>query len=122
MQQLNNQGKTIILTTHYFEEVEKLCDSVAIISKGKIIIHDPLTKILEQHTKQKFLIQTAPNNNIYFIENTINKISNTLLEVEVNIKKSLSQYIELMLTKGIKIQSIQPKNDTIEELLLNLEE
>ena len=121
MQQLNNQGKTIILTTHHFEEVEKLCDSVAIISKGKIIIHDPLTKILEQYTKQKFLIQIAPNN-IYFIDNTINKISNTLLEVEVNIGKTLSQYIELILSKSIKIHSVQPKNNMIEELFLNLEE
>ena len=38
------------------------------------------------------------------------------------IKKSLSQHIELMLTKGIKIQSIQPKNNIIEELFINLEE
>lgn len=122
MKQLNKQGKTIILTTHYFEEVQKLCDSVAIISKGRIIIHDTLKKVLEQHTKQRFLVRIVPNPNLYFKENTINKVSNTLLEVKVDIRKNLSQSIKIIIDHGAIIHSIYPKNNILEELFLNLSE
>ena len=52
LKEINANGTTIILTTHYLEEAEKLCDSLAILSKGRIIIHDSLEQVLNRCPKQ----------------------------------------------------------------------
>lgn len=54
---LNNLGKTIILTTHYLEEVEKLCDYVAIINKGEIVANDRKQKLKEVFGEKKITIE-----------------------------------------------------------------
>ena len=122
MKDLNDQGKTIILTTHYFEEAETLCDSLAVISKGRIIIHDSLIKILNRYLEQKFLVQIAPNDNINLKDCTINQISDILLEIMINSNNTLSQNIKKITSAGVTIQSIKPKNNRLEELFLSLEE
>ena len=49
---LNKMGTTIILTTHYIEEAEKLCDRISIIDKGKLIIAEKKTKIMNKFKKK----------------------------------------------------------------------
>ncbi|NOT85095.1 MAG: ATP-binding cassette domain-containing protein, partial [Methylococcaceae bacterium] len=46
---IKNRGKTIILTTHYMEEAEQLCDEIAIMDKGRILVQDTPEKLLQQH-------------------------------------------------------------------------
>ena len=50
---LNKMGTTIILTTHYIEEAEKLCDRISIIDKGELIIAEKKTKIMNKFKKKK---------------------------------------------------------------------
>jgi ABC-2 type transport system ATP-binding protein len=47
MRELNEQGKTIILTSHYLEEVEMLCNQIAIINRGKIVLNQPKAALLK---------------------------------------------------------------------------
>ncbi|MBW1810831.1 MAG: ABC transporter ATP-binding protein [Deltaproteobacteria bacterium] len=49
IEKLNSQGTTVIYTTHYMEEAQRLCDRVAIIDKGKILAIDSVDKLIEQH-------------------------------------------------------------------------
>lgn len=49
LRKMNTEGVTIILTTHYLEEAEQLCRTVAVINKGEILIHEPMKKLLERH-------------------------------------------------------------------------
>ena len=49
LKQINSEGKTILLTTHYIEEAEFLCDQIAIINKGKIIIEGSLASVKQSH-------------------------------------------------------------------------
>jgi ABC-2 type transport system ATP-binding protein len=49
LRKMNAEGVTIILTTHYLEEAEQLCRTVAVINKGEILINEPMKKLLERH-------------------------------------------------------------------------
>ena len=57
IQKLNKKGKTIILTTHYLEEAENLCDEIAIINKGKIIAYDKTENLKKIFGKKKIVIE-----------------------------------------------------------------
>lgn len=52
IKQIKAKGKTIILTTHYMEEAEELCDRVAIMDKGKILVIDETKKLIEKNNKK----------------------------------------------------------------------
>jgi ABC-2 type transport system ATP-binding protein len=53
LRKINQEGTTIILTTHYLEEAEALCRNVAIINHGEILINEPMQSLLESHGKAK---------------------------------------------------------------------
>lgn len=50
---LNSAGTTIVLTTHYLEEAEQLCRTVAVINKGEILINEPMQDLLARHGEEK---------------------------------------------------------------------
>ena len=56
MQKLNQEGTTIILTTHYLEEAEQLCRNIAIIDQGKIIQSTSMRKLLSQLNTEVFVL------------------------------------------------------------------
>jgi ABC-2 type transport system ATP-binding protein len=68
LKQINQQGKTIFLTTHYLEEAQSLCDEIAIISKGLIAIHDTTQNVLT-HSKGNlmnyFISEEKQNNHVF---------------------------------------------------------
>ncbi len=49
IEELKRQGKTIIYTTHYMEEAERLCDRVGIIDKGKLLAQGPIKELVKEH-------------------------------------------------------------------------
>jgi ABC-2 type transport system ATP-binding protein len=53
LRRMNKEGTTIILTTHYLEEAEQLCRTVAIINKGEVRLHEPMQKLLEENGAEK---------------------------------------------------------------------
>ena len=120
MKDLNKQGKTIILTTHYFEEAEKLCDSLAIIAKGKIIMHDSLKKIFDKCPKQKYIIELDPKHNLNVTADNITSLSKRKLQVLIDKDYTLSSSLEKILSQGAKINSAQPQNTRLEDLFLNI--
>jgi ABC-2 type transport system ATP-binding protein len=53
LRKLNDSGVTIVLTTHYLEEAEKLCRTVAMINKGEIVLNEPMQDLLKRYGEQK---------------------------------------------------------------------
>jgi ABC-2 type transport system ATP-binding protein len=53
LRKINKEGTTIVLTTHYLEEAEQLCNNVAIINKGEIELNEPMRRLLERHGEAK---------------------------------------------------------------------
>ena len=70
---LNKQGTTIILTTHYLEEAEKLCNHIAFINKGKIIHSDSKDNLLEMFASKEVIIQFAQKVCLYDIKKFIHR-------------------------------------------------
>jgi ABC-2 type transport system ATP-binding protein len=56
---LNAAGTTVLLTTHYLEEAEELCDSIAIINKGEVIACEPTEQLLRRLDRKELAITTA---------------------------------------------------------------
>jgi len=66
LRKLNQQGTTIILTTHYLEEAEELCRNIAVINKGQIAVNESMQSLLERHGKdslEKVYLDIIKDNN-----------------------------------------------------------
>lgn len=122
LKEINQQGTTIILTTHYLEEAENLCNQIAIINMGKII----------ENTSVKELIATLPNQTyILDLKNTIafdfaipqfktRVIDNRTLEVDCLATQSISDVFIILKSLGIDVLSLRNKSNRLEELFVNL--
>lgn len=122
MKELNEKGTTIILTTHYLEEAERLCRNVAIIDKGIIIENTSVRKLLARMEKESFIFFLSPYEGKipeldgYTLE-VLDKIS---LRVEISIEQSVSDVIMHLGKYGIEVKSVKNKSNKLEELFINM--
>ena len=123
---LNELGVTIILTTHYLEEAEFLCDHIAIINKGKIIANETKKSLLSK-SNQKVIFITLSNDKITAkdtncIKNIGNvKIRKNKIEIYFDPKHtSLNKIIETIYKTDLKILDLSTKNVRLEEVFVNL--
>ncbi len=120
---LNNDGVTIILTTHYLEEAEKLCDQIAIIHKGVIVAEDTKENLLSK-IDQKII-------NIKFEKNITSKIKNFFKKIgkvkftdkncELSFspsKTSMNNIFNFLKQNNIKILDLQTKDVNLEDVFL----
>lgn len=121
---LNEQGKTIIYTTHYMEEAERLCSRIAIIDFGKIISTGEIEKLLEQLPySQTILInknQSTEKKTELF--QTFGELINEQdkFELKPTDKLRLSEFFASMENNGINYESIEIKKPSLEALFLHL--
>lgn len=119
---LNSNGTTIILTTHYLEEAERLCRNVAIIDKGEIIENTSVKKLLTRLERETFLL---------FVRGDLKKakppegyeatvLDSTALRIELTREQSLSDVILHLKSQGIEVMSVRNKSGKLEELFLEL--
>jgi len=127
IQELNQSGMTIIYTTHYMEEAERLCNTIAIIDNGSVIAKgtlDELKKISE--TKDILHIKTSILNekNLSKLNEAIQlKFSHNSTELNFeckNISSEISEVINATLLSGIEIHGIETQNASLESVFLKL--
>jgi ABC-2 type transport system ATP-binding protein len=107
LQQINAEGTTIILTTHYLEEAEALCRHIAIINHGKIVEHSSVKGLLRQLHKEVF---------------TVHRVDDHTVEVEVEQGQHINQVFAALDEQGIHISSMRNKANRLEEMFVNLVE
>jgi len=122
LDELNRDGRTIILTTHYLEEAEQLCNQIAIINRGKIIENTSKRELLRKLDKETFLCDTkevvtrvAPLENVDFA-----LIDETRIEVTKNKSQSINCIFEHLNSQGIIVDSMRNKTNRLEELFLEM--
>ena len=123
LRDLHYKGKTILLTTHYIEEAELLCENVAIIDEGKILKEGP-PKILTQELGTAGISINIGNTNqkldSYFSEYTYTIEKNRLHFSVKDPDKALPKIIKKLSEADIHINSIDSSRSSLEDVFLNL--
>ncbi len=119
---LNQEGKTIILTTHYLEEAEQLCDHVAIINDGKLIESSDMPSLLRRLEYEYFILYLdhTPPSPIISEHCEITQLDETTIEVRATKSHSIGKIIAELGGQGITIHSIRNKSNRLESLFLEL--
>ncbi len=122
LQEINQRGTTIILTTHYLEEAESLCRNIAIINHGKILENTSMKNLLSQLHIETFLLDTREEvGNLPELEGyTLHKIDKHTLSVDVAKEKGLNKLFIQLSAHGITILSLRNKTNRLEELFMDM--
>ncbi|HTN30230.1 MAG TPA: ABC transporter ATP-binding protein [Pseudomonas sp.] len=122
--ELNRQGTTIILTTHYLEEAEQLCRNIAIIDHGTIVENTSMRGLLQKLHVETLLLdlkeaQLLPPELAGY---PARLLDSRTLEVQVDKDLGITQLFGQLQQQGIEVQSLRNKSNRLEELFVALVE
>lgn len=123
LRELNQQGTTIILTTHYLEEAENLCRNIGIIQHGKLIENTSMKSLLAKLETEIFVLdlQNMPQNRPLVIEHYPYKLlDENTLEVEVQRAQGLTNLFTQLTAQNVEVLSMRNKSNRLEELFLKM--
>ena len=122
--ELNQQGISIILTTHYLEEAEQLCRNIGIIDHGRIVENTSMRSLLNKLHVETFLLdlkdtlQTVPN----LIGYPAQLVDDHTLQVQVEKSLGISELFRQLGEQNIQVLSLRNKTNRLEELFVSLVE
>lgn len=121
---LNAQGITIILTTHYLEEAEQLCRNIGIIDQGRIVENTSMRELLKKLDVETFLLDLsaplliAPQLQGYAAQ----LLDSHTLQVQVTKEQGITGLFKQLAEQQIEVQSLRNKTNRLEELFVSLVE
>jgi ABC-2 type transport system ATP-binding protein len=121
---INEQGTTIILTTHYLEEAESLCRRVAIIEGGRIVENDTMAQVIRRLQQETFVfnfrvpVKALPELGGF----AARLLDDHTAEVDVSKEQSLNEIFARLSAAGIEVVSMRNKVNRLEELFMKLVE
>ena len=120
--EMKNKGKIIILSTHLMDYAERLCDDIALIHYGKIILKGNLTEIKEKFSRGRIIVEHE--NPIDFIREapfvSSFNTSGHKSEIKLTDENKTNELIELLLKKNVQIRSISVNNISLQEIFITL--
>ena len=120
---LHNEGKTILLTTHYIEEAELLCDKVAIIDSGKVITEGSPKELIGKDSNSGitvYLSEPFEDSDNTLNDFTYNQEDQRLHFITGDPENDLPNIIKLLSNSGAHIQRIETNKASLEDVFLNL--
>jgi ABC-2 type transport system ATP-binding protein len=122
LMELNQQGTTIILTTHYLEEAEQLCKNVAIIDHGEMIENADMKSFINRLHIQTLILDLSHPIDINPILNEFpyRLLDSTTLEIELHKDQSLNTLFTQLSEQHIQVKSMRNKTNRLEELFVRI--
>lgn len=123
LRELNENGTTIILTTHYLEEAEMLCRNIGIIQSGRLIENTSMKSLLAKLQFETFIFDLAPSKKQPILTGYPSYFEDEVtLVVEVERNQGMNQIFEQLSEQGVKVLSMRNKSNRLEELFLKITE
>jgi len=122
LKEKNEEGTTIILTTHYLEEAESLCNNIAIINDGITVEQTQMRSLLDRLHIETFIlylsspIDSIPECNDY----AIRMVDNTTLEADISAAQNMTDLFQILKSCGIEVVSMKNKTNRLEQLFIGL--
>ncbi len=121
LRKINEEGKTILLTTHYIEEAEQLCETVSIINDGKIIATDSPDKLTQAHGMSGLEITLSSDVADLKLDPWTYKNIDGKIHVNMNHpEKEMAKVINQILEQGGGIENVQIYKSSLEDVFLKL--
>jgi len=122
LKQLNKEGVTIILTTHYLEEAESLCRNIAILDKGELIEQSNMKKLLLKAKHQVLIIESIDklSENIAIANCDCEIIDDHTLQVFQGESTSISDVVLALSTQNINVSHLRSAQNRLEALFISL--
>ena len=122
LKKLNQSGVTIILTTHYLEEAEQLCDRIAILDKGRIIEDAPKKELLDKLSSHQLVLEMDHEVDLRSIDPPfyMKQLSKKSLEVRLTAAQKVSEVFAYLSSLSWVVNSIHNKANRLEELFVTL--
>ena len=122
LKEQNANGTTVILTTHYLEEAESLCNNIAIINDGITIEQTQMRSLLDRLHVETFIlylgepVDSIPNCSDY----SVSMIDNKTLEADINDSQNISELFNILKSCNIEVVSMKNKTNRLEQLFIGM--
>lgn len=122
LEQVNEEGKTIILTTHYLEEAEQLCRNIIIIDQGEVVVNMDKKSLLASIKVENFLLDIEqPLSQLPDIDDIVmSLVDATTLDVEWPKELPINRLFEQLSAAGISVKGFRNKANRLEELFVKM--
>jgi ABC-2 type transport system ATP-binding protein len=118
IQRIKQEGKTIILTTHYMEEAQYLCDEIAIMDYGKIIARGTPRELIKQYSPEMTVILPADNfdHDLEKLPMPYRKVNGTV-EIKTN---DVNSCLDQLISRNVDLSDLTVRSPSLESVFLNL--
>ncbi|EGQ8138673.1 ABC transporter ATP-binding protein [Vibrio cholerae] len=121
LKQINAQGVTIILTTHYLEEAEMLCRHIGIIQRGELIENTTMKSLLSKLHVETFVLDVDGNAPIAPLQGVVKQqMVEGSLEIELEKSQGINHVFTQLTEQGVKVLSMRNKVNRLEELFVSI--
>ncbi len=122
LRRINDEGTTIILTTHYLEEAENLCRNIGIINHGELVAMTDMATLLAELSTESFVLDLKqPLNSGFELKNySVERIASNSIVVEVKKESSINDLFAELTESGVQVVSMRNKSNRLEQLFMSL--